>query len=254
MIALATYNIKGGVGKTACAVNLAFLASREGYRTLLWDLDPQGAASFYFRIEPCVRGGGARLLRNKTALDEVIKGTDFENLDLLPADLSYRRLDLELNERKHPERRLAKRLATLRDEYDYVFIDCAPSLSLTSESIFNAVDWLLIPVIPTPLSLRAYAQLQDYCALHPELRARLMPFFSMVDRRKSMHRSQVLQFSGDHKEVLRSYIPYSSDVERMGEQRAPIGAFDGACPGARAFVALWAAVKTRIGEAQPQTP
>ncbi len=59
----ATYNIKGGVGKTATAVNLAYLAARDGYRVLLWDLDPQAAASFLFRIRPRVKGGGKALIR-----------------------------------------------------------------------------------------------------------------------------------------------------------------------------------------------
>jgi chromosome partitioning protein len=83
---LATYNIKGGVGKTATAVNLGFLAARDGYRVLLWDLDPQGAASFLFRIKPRVKGGGQALIHGKRPVDGAIKGTDFDNLDLLPAD------------------------------------------------------------------------------------------------------------------------------------------------------------------------
>ena len=67
---LATYNLKGGVGKTSSAVNLAYLAARDGYRTLLWDLDPQGAASFYFRVKPRIKGGVERLVRRKTLLDD----------------------------------------------------------------------------------------------------------------------------------------------------------------------------------------
>ena len=92
----ATYNIKGGVGKTTAAVNLAYLSAADGYRTLLWDLDPQGAASFLFRIKPRVKGGGKALIRGRKALDDAIKGTDFENLDLLPADFTYRNMDLLL--------------------------------------------------------------------------------------------------------------------------------------------------------------
>jgi len=94
---LATYNIKGGVGKTATAVNLGYLAARDGYRVLLWDLDPQGAASFLFRIKPRVKGGGKALIRGTKALDAAIKGTDYDGLDLLPADFTYRNLDLLLD-------------------------------------------------------------------------------------------------------------------------------------------------------------
>src|ERR1700678_838768 len=92
----AAYNIKGGVGKTTTAVNLAHLSATGGHRTLLWDLDPQGAASFVFRIKPKVKGGGKALIRGKRPLDEAIKGTDFDNLDLIPADFTYRNMDLLL--------------------------------------------------------------------------------------------------------------------------------------------------------------
>ncbi len=77
MSVFATYNIKGGVGKTAAAVNLAWLSAQEGARTLVWDLDPQGAASFYFRIEPKVKGGGKGLVQGKRDAHKVIKWTDY---------------------------------------------------------------------------------------------------------------------------------------------------------------------------------
>ncbi|MCK5382161.1 MAG: AAA family ATPase, partial [Gammaproteobacteria bacterium] len=107
---IATYNIKGGVGKTATAVNLAWLAAREGAPTLVWDLDPQGAASYYFRIKPRIKGGGKRLVQGKRDLDDFIRGTDYELLDLLPADFSYRNMDLFLEQAKNPVRQLHKLL------------------------------------------------------------------------------------------------------------------------------------------------
>ena len=107
---IGVYNIKGGVGKTATAVNLAFLSAQEGHRTLIWDLDPQAAATFYLRIKPKIKGGSRKMIQGKRALDGLIKGTDFENLDLLPADFSYRNMDLMLGERKKPARQLLKLL------------------------------------------------------------------------------------------------------------------------------------------------
>src|SRR3954454_20652644 len=97
MKVMATYNIKGGVGKTSAAVNLAALAAADGFRTLLWDLDPQAAATFLFRIKPKVRGGAAKLVRGQSEVGDLLKGTDIEGLDLLPADFSYRHMDLELD-------------------------------------------------------------------------------------------------------------------------------------------------------------
>ena len=154
MKVFALYNIKGGVGKTAGAVNLSYLCARGGARTLLWDLDPQGAATFYFRVEAHVAGGGKKLVRRKSEVAELIRGTDYEGLDLLPADFSYRHLDLDLEAAGKPRKRLGRVLRDLEDDYDYAFLDCAPSISLASEAIFAASDVLLVPTIPTPLSLR----------------------------------------------------------------------------------------------------
>ena len=162
MKVFACYNIKGGVGKTATTVNLAYLASQEGARTLIWDLDPQGAASFYLRIKPKIKGGTKALVKQKKEMDEFIKGSDYENLDLLPADFSYRNMDLILEDSKKPLRRLRKILKPLADEYDLLFLDCPPSISLVSENVFNAAHALLIPPIPTVLSLRTLQQIEDF--------------------------------------------------------------------------------------------
>ena len=137
MRTLAVYSIKGGVGKTTTAVNLAYLAARQGLRTLVWDLDPQGAASFYFRIRPKVKGV-RRLIRRRRDLRLRVRGTDFEMLDLLPADFSYRNLDLLLSLNKKPRKTLRKLLRPLTSSYDWVFLDCAPSISVVSEAVFAA--------------------------------------------------------------------------------------------------------------------
>jgi chromosome partitioning protein len=244
---LGAYNIKGGVGKTATAVNLAYLAAADGLRTLVWDLDPQGAASFYFRIKPKVKGGSKKMLRGKMDLDDLIKGTDFENLDLLPADFSYRNMDLLLDQSKKPALRLLKLLRPLSYEYDLVILDCPPSISLVSENIFQATDALLVPTIPTTLSLRTYRQLLDFVAANSLDRLRLMPFFSMVDRRKRMHIEMMEQLPDHYDELLRSNIPYASEVERMGVFRQPLMEYAPKGTAALAYKALWAEVRAVIG-------
>ena len=120
MTTLAVYNIKGGVGKTSTAVNLAYLAAQRGQRTLLWDLDPQAAATFIFRVRPRVKGGGKRVVRATRPIETALKATDFPGLDLLPADFTYRHMDLLLDQAKHPAQRLQRVLEPLRDEYDLV--------------------------------------------------------------------------------------------------------------------------------------
>ena len=160
----ATYNIKGGVGKTSTAVNLAYLAAASGRRALLWDLDPQGAATYLFRVKPRVKGGGRGLVSGKRPVDDAVKATDFDNLDLLPADFSYRNMDLELDDAKKRTRRLDQLLSGVADDYDVAFLDCPPSVSLVSENVLRAADVLLVPLIPATLSLRTYAQLTRFVA------------------------------------------------------------------------------------------
>ncbi len=246
MRVLAIYNIKGGVGKTAAAVNLAFLAAREGSRTLVWDLDPQGAASYYFRIKPKIKGGTKGLVRGKRDLDDLIKGTDYDQLDLLPADFSYRHMDLVLDSGKKPTRNLSKRLQPLAQDYDYVFLDCPPSISLVSENVFEAAQALLIPIIPTTLSLRTLNQLIDFVAEKKLRNIELLPFFSMVDKRKKLHREITAMLPQHQPGVLDASIPYASDVEQMGIQRAALGSFAARSPSAHAYDALWQEIKQRL--------
>jgi cellulose biosynthesis protein BcsQ len=244
---LATYNIKGGVGKTSAAVNLAYLASRDGARTLLWDLDPQGASTYLFRVRPKVRGGGRKLVRLKSDPAKLIKGTDHEGLDLLPADFSYRHLDLVLRRFKRPGRRLAKVLEPLCGDYDYVFLDCPPSISLLSESVFETADALLVPIIPATLSSRTLEQLE--ALVNGGVGGlQVIAFFSMVDGRKRMHREVMERLRAEHASVLGASIPASAEVERMGVKRDVLAAFAPSGRAAAAYEALWGDVRERLGQ------
>ena len=244
---IALYNIKGGVGKTSAAVNLAWNAAEQGARVLLWDLDPQGAASYLLRIKPKVRGGGEKLVRGKSDPRALLKGSDHEGLDLLPADFSYRNLDLTLDATKRPTRGLARVLAPLADDYDYVFLDCAPAISLASESVFVAADVLLVPLIPSPLSLRTFDQLRRFVASDvAKPRPRILAFFSMKDGRKALHRS-VIDELGPSEGVLTTAIPAASDVERMASERRALAQFAPRGRAARAYDDLWAELRGELG-------
>ncbi len=246
---LATYNIKGGVGKTSAAVNLAYLAARDGHSTLLWDLDPQAASTYLFRIRPRIKGGARELVALRSPVGDLIKGTDHERLDLLPADFSYRHLDLDLDAFKRPALRLAKVIEPLRAEYDFIFLDCAPSISLVSESVFEAADALLVPVIPATLSSRTFEQLEQLAGPRADDRVgvQVLAFFSMVEVGRPMHRRVMAQLRGNHQvTMLGAGIPDSEDVERMGEERDPVGAFAPASPAAMAYEALWFDIKRRL--------
>ncbi len=242
----AIYNIKGGVGKTTTAVNLAWISAREGARTLIWDLDPQGAATFTFRVKPKVVGGGREVLHEAAALHGSIKGTDYERLDLLPADFSYRDLDRILDRERESDRCLAHALAPLADEYDHVFLDCPASISLLSENVFTAAGWLLVPTIPTVLSLRTLARLVKHLKTRSGPRPRVLPFFSMVDRRKRLHRDVCNYAVGNELGFLASEIPYSSVIEQMGVRRSPVGAYSAGSPPSRACTELWREIASAI--------
>lgn len=243
-LTLATYNIKGGVGKTSAAANLAYLASRHGARTLLWDLDPQGASTYLFRIKPKVRGGTRKLLRRRGRARASIKGTDHEDLDLLPADFSYRHMDLALDAFKRPTRRLAGVLKPLRAEYEYVFLDCPPSISLVSESVFEAADVLLVPIIPATLSSRTLTRLEQLI----DSGTRVLAFFSMFDTRKRLHREVMQQLRAANACVLDAGIPAAAEIERMGERREVVTAYAPGSRAALAYQALWHDVQTRLGD------
>jgi chromosome partitioning protein len=243
---IGSYAIKGGVGKTATVVNLAYLAAREGAQTLIWDLDPQGAVSFYYRIKPDGGGGVKRLLLAKDRLRAAIRSTDYPNLDLLPADVSHRKFDRVLHGAEKPHRLIASRLASLAREYDYVFLDCPAGLSLLSESVLRAMDALIVPVIPTPLSLRTYRQLVEFLARKGSRDLLLLPFYSMCDRRKSLHGDIMARGLEGHTRALQAHVPYTVDVERMGVKRMPVDCYAGASDAAAAYRDLWAEIKQHL--------
>lgn len=252
MKVIATYNIKGGVGKTATAVNIAYLAAREGYRVLLWDLDPQAAASFLFRVKPRVKGGGKALIAGRRMLDGAIKATDFEGLDLLPADFTYRNLDLHLDGERKSTMRLRTLLLPLRREYDVVVLDCPPGISLLSENVLNAADLLLVPLIPTTLSVRTLEQLTGFLAeFDRRRRPRVLAFFSMIDRRKRLHREIAERLPLERKDVAATAIPALSAIERMSVDRQPVTALAPRTAAARNYRELWREAKERARLAAP---
>jgi chromosome partitioning protein len=239
----AKYNIKGGVGKTSTAVNLAHLAARNGLHVLLWDLDPQAAATFLFRVRPKVKGGSKALVRGTRSLDDAIKATDFDSLDLVPADFSYRSMDLRLDDMKRPSRRIRQLVQPLADEYDVVFLDCPPSISLLSENVLHAVDTLLVPMIPATLSVRTFDQLVDFIRDFDGSRPRVYAFFSMLDRRKRLHHDVMEQLAVKRPGILNTDIPALAIIEQMAELRAPVTAFAPHSVAAQYYEALWDELK-----------
>jgi hypothetical protein len=239
---VATYSIKGGVGKTSAAVNVAALAAREGLRTVLWDLDPQGAASFLFRVEPKVKGGGKQLLKGKREPLAVMKGTDVEGPRPAAADFSYRHLDIQLDKRRKPlegpgagarpaRGRLRPRDPRLR----------AVDLARLGERVQRGrpAARAAHPVDAGGAHARSAARLPGR---GPGPVPEVLPFFSMVDRRKKLHKELVATLPG----VAAAAIPNASQVELMGLRRAPLVVTAPRNPAALAYAALWEELRAAI--------
>lgn len=238
MKTIALYSIKGGVGKTAAAVNLSYLASQLYPPTLICDLDPQGASSYYFRISASKKYSSDKFLKGNKKIFSNIKATDFDNLDLLPSDFSYRNLDIELAEEKKPQKKLKKNLQELSDDYQFIFLDCPPNLTLLSESVFAASDIILVPLIPTTLSMRTFYQLKNFFEVSNLDSSKILAFFSMVEKQKKLHRD-VMTENINTPELLFQTIPYNSEVEKMGIYRAPLNAVLPHSPASTAYKNLW---------------
>jgi cellulose biosynthesis protein BcsQ len=213
----------------------------------LWDLDPQSAATYIFRVRPRVKGGSHSLVTGGRPIEAALKATDFDNLDLLPADFSYRNMDLELDDAKKRTRRLGQLLKSVASDYDVVFLDCPPSVSLVSENVLHASDTLLVPLIPATLSLRTLDQLTRFVAESEGSRPEVVAFFSMADRRKRLHRDVIDNIPRDTTRIANTVIPALSIIEQMAERRAPVTAFAPTSRAALCYEELWAEVKPEWG-------
>ena len=243
---IALSNIKGGVGKTTTAVNLAYLSAAGGWPTLLWDLDAQGAASYALGCEDHESCSVKKLLAGKRELGEVILASGYPGLDLLPADFSYRNFAVQLAKRSDPTQRLLKMSRPLREIYAALFLDCPAGISLLSESVLRAADGVIVPLVPTPLSLRMLVQLQEFISREGWDDIKLLPFFSMVDRRRSLHRELIESARAEFRGMLETVVPYRSEIERMSVRRAPLTASAPTSDAARIYVALWKEIRERL--------
>ncbi|RJF86162.1 ParA family protein [Sphingomonas cavernae] len=240
MATIAVYSLKGGVGKTTLAVNLAWssavLSSR---RTLLWDLDPQGGASFLIGDGQHSKDAAQAVFAKDVAPEKLIRPSTVDRVDLLAADTSLRGLDrflFTLDKKK----RLAKLLETLGKHYDRIILDCPPGLTETSEQVMRAADLILSPVIPSPLSERALDDVVTFLDRQNNRHAPILPIYSMVDRRRALHKAAV-----DRRPDW-PVIPMASAVEQMATRRAPLGQFAHVSPAGQAFSKLWQGVERKL--------
>jgi cellulose biosynthesis protein BcsQ len=172
-----------------------------------------------------------------------LRGTDYENLDALPSHISYRNLDIALDGMKRSKRRLKELLAPFETRYRHIFLDSPPNITLVSENIFHAADLILVPVIPTTLSVLALEKLIDFFKSKDLDRAKVRAFLSMVEGRKTMHR-EIREEKLSDERFLKTVIPYSAVVEKMGLFREPVPCFRGRSAAALAYAELWREIQS----------
>ena len=251
MKTIAVYNMKGGVGKTTTAVNLAYLAAEEGYRTLICDLDPQASTSFFLRVKAPKKFSAKHLVKGDDKFLKAIKASNYKNLDIMPADFSFRNMSTVLSEKKHSRRRIKDALNLVKSEYDFIFLDPPAALNLETENIFSAANLILLPMIPSVLSVESMEKIITFIEKNGIKLEKLLIFFSLVDKRKKLHKQIMEELKQRESRILHTYIPYSSVVEKMGVTREPLPATSKRSKAAFAYIDLWTDVKVKIGAAPP---
>ncbi len=254
-VVIALCNQKGGVGKTTTTINLGAALTELGRRVLLVDFDPQGSASLGLGVHPHTleRSIYNLLLSAEYDVDDVVLPTDVPGMDLMPANIDLSAAEVQLVGEVAREQTLKRVLDPLRERYDFILIDCAPSLGLLTINALTASDRVIIPLECEYFALRGVALLSDTInkvidRLNPELRV-LGVLATMFDGRTVHTRevlTRVLEVFGD--EVFHTVVRRTIRFPETTVAGEPITTYDSGSPGAAAYRMLAKEVLVRCHE------
>jgi chromosome partitioning protein len=239
---IAVYSVKGGVGKTTIAANLAWCSAElSGRPTLLWDLDAAGGSGFLYGLEPQKVPRASQVFSRESAPDTLIRPTAFEGLDVLPADESIRTVDATLTA-MGKRKRLARLAEGLGQRYERIVLDCPPVMNELSAQVVRAADRIIVPLPPSPLSARALELVVREVADHSRRHPPILPVLSMLDMRRALHKQ------AREENPAWPIIPYASAVEQCAVLQRPVGAIAPQSPAAQRFIGLWRAIERKLAE------
>lgn len=230
---LAFAAVKGGVGKTTAAVNVATAAALSGLRVVVWDLDPQAAACHLTGVEPVTQPSPrAGLFRRRT--HHRVVPTSVEGLSVIPADTT-----LASGSTLVHSRQLARVVAAEHGNYELLVLDLPAGVDSAVTSVVGVGAEVVVPIVPSMLALRSFDQFVDFVDREPSAATRVRGFLSMVDPMLARHAAFVDDLRAERSDILSTWIPETVEIERACEKRQPVAI---AFPGGRsaaAFTSLW---------------